>query len=61
MAERKPPALVLCTGISRRRRDPAEFPGDDEDTLAEFRRVGDPVDSAMRTWNPEVTPGREAR
>jgi arsenate reductase len=35
--------------------DPAHFKGTPEQTLAEFRRVRDQIDAAMRTWRPPET------
>ena len=36
--------------------DPADFKGNEDQTLAEFRRVRDQINSAMRTWRPQETP-----
>jgi arsenate reductase len=34
--------------------DPAKFEGTEQQTLAEFRRVRDEIDAAMKTWEPQV-------
>jgi arsenate reductase len=36
--------------------DPAHFQGTEQQTLAEFRRVRDQIDSAMRSWRPQESP-----